>query len=207
MSFELYVDSLFTSPYAMSVFVALTEKRLPFTIKTVDLEAGHQRQSTYANRALTARVPALVEGDFVLTESSAITEYLEETFPAPEYVALYPKDKRQRALARQVQAWVRSDLMPVRVERDAETVFFGKACAPLTAAAQAAAAKLIHAADQLVQGPNLFGDWCLADVDLAMMLNRLILNGDEVPQKLKDYAAGQWRRPSVRQWLERHQPG
>jgi glutathione S-transferase len=37
MSFELYVDSLFTSPYALSVFVALTEKRLPFTIKTVDL--------------------------------------------------------------------------------------------------------------------------------------------------------------------------
>jgi glutathione S-transferase len=69
MSFELYVDSLFTSPYAMSVFVALTEKRLPFTIKTVDLEAGHQRQSTYANRALTARVPALVEGDFVLTRA------------------------------------------------------------------------------------------------------------------------------------------
>jgi glutathione S-transferase len=77
-------------------------------------------------------VPALVEGDFVLTESTAITEYLEETFPAPEYIALYPKDKRQRAQARQVQAWVRSDLMPVRAERDTETVFFGKACAPLT---------------------------------------------------------------------------
>ena len=207
MPFELYVDSLFTSPYALSAFVALTEKRLPFTVKTVDLGAGHHKHDTYANRALTARVPALVEGDFVLTESTAITEYLEESFPAPEYLALYPKDRRQRAQARQVQAWVRSDLMPVRVERDAETVFFGKACAPLTPAAQAAAAKLIHAADQLVQGPNLFREWCLADVDLAMMLNRLILNGDEVPQKLKDYAAGQWQRPSVRQWLERHQPG
>jgi len=143
----------------------------------------------------------------VLTESTAITEYLEETFPAPEYIALYPKDKRQRARARQVQAWLRSDLLQLRAERDTETVFFGKACAPLTPAGQAAAAKLIHAADQLVQGPNLFGDWCLADVDLTVMLNRLILNGDEVPQKLKDYAAGQWQRPSVQQWLERHQPG
>jgi glutathione S-transferase len=207
MSFELYVDSLFTSPYALSAFVALTEKRLPFTIKTVDLEAGHQKHSAYADRALTARVPALVEGDFVLTESTAITEYLEETFPAPEYIALYPKDKRQRAQARQVQAWLRSDLVPLRVDRDTETVFFGKACAPLTPAGQAAADKLIHAAGQLVQGPNLFGDWCLADVDLTVMLNRLILNGDEVPQKLKDYAAAQWRRPSVQQWLERHQPG
>jgi glutathione S-transferase len=207
MSFELYADSLFTSPYALSVFVALTEKRLPFTIKTVDLEAGQQKHGAYADRALTARVPALVEGDFVLTESTAITEYLEETFPAPEYIALYPKDKRQRARARQVQAWLRSDLLQLRAERDTETVFFGKACAPLTPAGQAAAAKLIHAADQLVHGPNLFGDWCLADVDLTVMLNRLILNGDEVPQKLKDYAAGQWQRPSVQQWLERHQPG
>ena len=207
MSFELYVDSLFTSTYALSVFVALTEKRVPFSVKTVDLEAGEQKQGSYAARALTARVPALVEGDFVLTESSAITEYLEETFPAPEYIALYPKDKRQRARARQVQAWLRSDLGPLRAERDTETVFFGKACAPLTPAGQAAAAKLIHVAEQLVQGENLFGDWCLADLDLAMMLHRLIANGDAVPQKLQDYAAGQWRRPSVRQWLERHQPG
>ncbi|NGZ83321.1 glutathione transferase [Duganella aceris] len=206
MPFELYVDSLFTSPYALSAFVALTEKRLPFTLKTVDLEAGEQR-GDYADRALTARVPALVEGEFVLTESSAITEFLEDSFPPPEYLALYPKDKRQRAQARQVQAWLRSDLAPLRVERDTETVFFGKACAPLTPAAQAAAAKLLHVAGQLVRGPNLFGDWCLADVDLATMLQRLIANGDPVPQALKDYAAGQWRRPSVRQWLERHQPG
>ena len=209
MPFELYVDSLFTSPYAMSAFVALTEKGLPFTVKTVDLEAGQQKHSAYTARALTARVPALVEGDSVLTESTAITEYLEESFPAPEYIALYPKDRRQRAQARQVQAWLRSDLLPVRAERDTETVFFGKASQPLTAAGQAAADKLIHAASQLVQEgrPNLFDSWSLADVDLALMLNRLILNGDEVPQKLKDYAAGQWQRPSIRQWLERHQPG
>ncbi|MCU6500857.1 glutathione transferase [Rugamonas sp. A1-17] len=209
MPFELYVDSLFTSPYAMSAFVAMTEKRLPFSVKTVDLKAGQQKLSAYAARALTARVPSLVEGDFVLTESTAITEYLDESFPAPEYIALYPKDRRQRAQARQIQAWLRSDLLAVRAERDTETVFFGKACAPLTEAGQAAAAKLIHAASQFVRegSPNLFGDWSLADVDLALMLNRLILNGDEVPQKLKDYAAGQWRRPSVQQWLERHQPG
>lgn len=209
MPFELYVDSLFTSPYAMSAFVALTEKGLPFTVKTVDLEAGQQKHSAYAARALTARVPALVEGEFVLTESTAIAEYLEESFPAPEYIALYPKDRRQRAQARQVQAWLRSDLLPLRAERDTETVFFGKACQPLTAAGQAAADKLIHAASQLVREgrPNLFDTWSLADVDLTLMLNRLILNGDAVPQQLKDYAAAHWQRPSIRQWLERHQPG
>lgn len=207
MSLILYVDSLFTSPYALSAFVALTEKGVPFTVKTLDLAAGEQRREDYAARALTARVPALVEGDFVLTESSAITEYLEDSFPAPEYVALYPADRRQRARARQVQAWLRSDLVPVRVERDTETVFFGKAGAPLTADGQAAAAKLIQVAGQLVRGQHLFGEWSIVDVDLTMMLNRLIFNGDAVPQALRDYAAAQWRRPSVQQWLARHQPG
>ena len=211
MPFTLYVDSLFTSPYALSAFVALTEKRLPFAMQTVDLEAGQQKLGAYRDRALTARVPALVEDGgplpFVLTESTAITEYLDESFPAPEYLALYPQDRRQRAQARQVQAWVRSDMVQLRVERDTETVFFGKACQPLSEAGQAAADKLLHAADRLVQGANLFGEWSIADVDLTVMLNRLILNGDEVPQKLKDYAAGQWQRPSIQQWLARHQPG
>ncbi|MYM22848.1 glutathione transferase [Duganella sp. FT135W] len=208
MPFELYVDSLYTSPYALSAFVALTEKGLPFTVKTVDLEGGEQRLPAYAGRALTGRVPALVEGDFVLTESTAITEYLEETFPAPEYVRLYPQDRRQRAQARQIQAWVRSDLVPVRVERDTETVFFGKACSPLTETAQQAAAKLVHVAERFVQGPqHLFGDWSIADTDLAIMLSRLVRNGDEVPQKLRDYVEFQWQRPSVQAWLARHQPG
>lgn len=208
MSFQLYVDALHTSPYALSAFVALTEKGLPFSIKTVDLYSGEQKLSAFADRALTARVPALVQGDFVLTESSAITEYLDESFPPPEYIALYPQDRRQRAQARQLQAWLRSDLVPVRVERDTETVFFGKACAPLTEAAQTAAAKLVHVASGFVQGPqHLFGDWSIADTDLAIMLSRLVRNGDAVPIKLREYVEFQWQRPSVQQWLDRQQPG
>ncbi|NYE62588.1 glutathione S-transferase [Duganella sp. 1224] len=208
MPFQLYVDSLFTSPYALSAFVALTEKGLPFSVQTVDLGSGAQKRSPYADRALTARVPALVEGDFVLTESSAITEYLDESFPPPAYIALYPRDRRQRAQARQIQAWVRSDLVPVRTERDTETVFFRKPCAPLTERAQDAAARLVHVAERFVQGPqHLFGDWSIADTDLAIMLSRLVRNGDPVPARLRDYVDFQWQRPSVQAWLARHQPG
>ena len=48
---------------------------------------------------------------------------------------------------------------------------------------------------------SLFGSWCIADVDVAMMLNRLILHGDAVPERLVTYATHQWRRPSVQGWL------
>ncbi|MFA9215789.1 MAG: glutathione transferase [Sphingomonadaceae bacterium] len=206
MELTLYVDSLFTSPWAMSVFVALKEKQLLFSLQTVDLGTGQNQLPAYRAVSLTARVPALVHGDFLLTESSAITEYLEEVFPAGQFAALYPQDVHERARARQLQGWIRSDLLPLRQQRDTETVFFGKACAPLDAAAQQAAQRLISVAEQLVRGPYLFEHWCVADLDLAIMLQRLILNGDPVPAALRDYAAAQWQRPSVQQWLAHHQP-
>lgn len=31
--------------------------------------------------------------------------------------------------------------------------------------------------------PNLFGEWCIADTDLALMINRPVLHGDEVPER------------------------
>jgi glutathione S-transferase len=122
----LHVDSLYASPWAMSVFVALSEKGLPFTVATVDLAAGQQYGSAFAGRVLTGRVPALDMDGFTLTESTAITEYLEECFPAPAYQALYPHDRRQRAQARQIQGWVRTDLAAVRQERDTETLFWAR---------------------------------------------------------------------------------
>jgi glutathione S-transferase len=203
----LHADHVYASPWAMSVFVALSEKGLPFTVATVDLAAGQQYGSAFAGRALTARVPALEIDGFALTESMAITEYLEECFPAPAHQSLYPHDRRQRAQARQIQGWVRTDLPALRMERDTETLFLGKASAPFTPDGHAAAAKLIHVAAQLVDGPNLFGAWSIADVDLSVMLMRLIVNGDPVPQALAHYAAGQWQRPSVQQWLALHRTG
>jgi len=107
MSLKLYVDSQFTSPYAISAFVALREKGLDFELETVDLDAGKNKELSYTGKALTGRVPCLVHNDFMLTESSAITEYLEEMFPAPEHRALYPVLPQKRAIARQIQAWVR----------------------------------------------------------------------------------------------------
>ena len=202
MSLTLYVDSQFTSPYALSVFVTLKEKGLPFELKTVDLDVGANLQAPFRDMALTARVPALVHDGFVLTESSAICEYLDEVFPAPEYHAVYPRNSQRRAQARQIQAWLRSDLMPIRQERSTITVFHAPATQPLSPEARAAADKLVRAASKLVDGPTLFTRWCVADTDLAVMLQRLIKSGDEVPQKLKDYAEAQWQRAAVQEWIK-----
>lgn len=203
--FTLYVDSQFASPYAMSVFVTLQEKSLSFAIKTLDLAAQENLAAGYANTSLTRRVPTLVHGDFRLSESSAISEYLEERFPIPEHAAVYPRDLHDRARARQIQAWLRSDFLPIRQERSTEVVFFQPTATPLSDEALASADKLFAAADSLLAHgqQHLFGEWCIADTDLALMLNRLVLNGDTVPEKLAEYARHQWQRPSVQAWVAR----
>jgi glutathione S-transferase len=205
MSRILYVDRHWESPYAMSAFVALVEKGLEFEAKELALEKKEHESSDYG--ALTARVPALVEGDFWLAESSAIAEYLEDQKPTPR---IFPEDVRERARCREVQAWLRSDLLPIRQERPTTSIFFPehRRKEPLSPAARRAADRLIRAAERLVPvgKTSLFASFCIADVDLGVMLMRLHANGDALPEGIARYAEAQWNRPSVKRWVERARP-
>ena len=201
----LHVDGFFNSPYAFSAFVCLTEKGLPFEMRLVNLHEKAQKAPDFKAKSLTARVPLLEHGDFRLTESSAIVEYLEETFAPPRYAAMLPVAPRERARARQIMAWIRSDLMPIREERATHTFFYGNPVQPLSPAGRAAAEKLIAAASAFIPDgrTSLFDAFSIADADLAMMLMRLVGNRDPVPAKLAEFVAAQWRRPSIRAWVER----
>jgi glutathione S-transferase len=204
----LFGDKDLASPYVMSVGIALAEKGLPYELERIDLSRKENLDDTYRTRSLTARVPTLVHGDFSLSESSAIDEYLEDRFPPPDYPPIYPFDLEKRARARQVQAWVRSDLMPIRIERNTTVVFFGARLKPLSAEAQESASRLFSAVVALLPSgaENLFGDWCIADTDLALMLNRLAMHEDVMPDRLRDYARQQWSRPSIKDWLALDRP-
>ena len=208
----LHANSSGTSPYVLSVFVALREKKLPFELKPVALDRGAQHEAPFAAQSLTSRVPVLVEGAFALSESSAIVEYLEDEYAAPAYPRVLPEDVRDRARARQIMAWIRSDLMPIREQRSAEYVFYPHAdlvpFSPLTDAGRRAVDKLYAASDRLVPagGGHLFGAWCVADTDLAMMLQRLIKTSSDVPAKLRAFAEAEWQRPAVQEFVAQERP-
>jgi glutathione S-transferase len=208
----LYGNTMWTSPYVLSCFVALREKELAFETKTVALDAGGHLEEGYTSMSLTSRVPALVDGAFAISESSAIVEYLEDAYPPPGHARVLPADVRYRARARQIMAWVRSDLMPIREERSAEYVFYPHSglvpFAPLSAAGLRAADKVLQAAERLVpaDGGPLFEDWCIADTDFSMMLQRLIKTGHDVPARIRDYADAQWERPSVQEFARQSRP-
>lgn len=199
---KLYVGADFISAFAMSAFVALKEKQLSFEFVTVDLKSRENYESPYRDLSLTCKIPTLVHESFALSESSAIAEYLDEL--SPGHKKLFPQDLEQRARARQLQAWLRSDLLVVRKERPFDLVYFGKSLNPLSDEANAAVDRLFFVADRLLEegAEHLFGDWSIADTDLAIMLNRLLAQGDPVPARLADYVRRQWDRDSVRAWMD-----
>lgn len=202
---KLYVDSQYASPYALSVFVALTEKDLPFEMIEIDLFMNENLSPEFSLISKTSRIPVLEHESFSLSESSAITEYIEETFSG---TPLYPNSAQKKAQARQIQAWLRSDLMPIRVERSTEVIYYKPSESPLSAAAQQAVNKLFSVANSFLHNNQeyIFGSWSIVDVELSLMLHRLILNGDTVPENLALYAKNQWLRPSVQEWVNKKRP-
>ncbi len=202
----LFVDTFWISPYVFSCFVALREKGLDFTVEPVALQSKAQHAPAYRDRTITGRVPALRHGDFWLAESQAIVEYLDDAFP--DTPRALPRDVEHRARARQIMAWIRSDLMPIREERSTVTMFYERAASPLSVAGSTAATQLLRVADLLVPegSGSLFGAWSQADSDLAFMLHRLLLNGHAAPAKVRAYAEREWQRPSVQEFVK-HERG
>ena len=205
---RLYGEPRWISPYVFSSFVALTEKDVPFEVVTVSLDDGENRRSEYRDRSITAKVPALEHEGFCLAESGAIAEYLEESFPPPSHPRLFPEDLRARARARQILHWIRSDLSALREERPTTSMFYARATKSLSPAARADAENLLRVTALLLLpgATSLFGDWTLADSELAFMLHRLLLNAHDVPPAIRAFAETQWKRPSVRTFVAHERP-
>jgi glutathione S-transferase len=98
MGFTLYYAS--GSPYAWRVWLALEHKGIPYERKTLSFDAGDLRTSEFLALNPRHRVPVIIDGDFILYESAAILEYLDDRWP--EEPRLFAVDIRQRALQRRM---------------------------------------------------------------------------------------------------------
>lgn len=105
MSITLYYGS--GSPYAWRVQLALEAKGLPYERKVLSFAARDTRKPEFVALNPRHRVPTLVDGDFVLYESNAIVEYLDEAH-AGRGLALFPGDARTRATVRRIVSEVDS---------------------------------------------------------------------------------------------------
>jgi glutathione S-transferase len=89
----------------------------------VDLAKGEQKHPEYLALNPNGAVPALVDGDFVLTESRAIMQYLASKKPES---GLLPRDEAARADVTRWQFWDSSHFSPAL-----GTIFFQKILRPM----------------------------------------------------------------------------
>ena len=86
------------SPYAQKVKIALAEKGIAFECRMPDFMSGQDPDFAAANPRL--EVPALVDGDTRVFDSTIILEYLEDRWPTP---ALLPATPAERARVRMLE--------------------------------------------------------------------------------------------------------
>jgi glutathione S-transferase len=88
------------SSYAQKVKIALREKGLDFKAETPAALGSGKAAGEFAAASPRNEVPALIDGDVQIFDSTIILEYLEDKFPSPP---LLPRDPAERAKARMIE--------------------------------------------------------------------------------------------------------
>jgi glutathione S-transferase len=204
----LYAESTWMSPWAFHAMVALEEKRLPYKLEVAPLPMPAELKAKLQAKSILGKVPILIHGEHWISESLAISEYLAERFPAPEYPRIFPADLAERARARQLMSMLRTSLFAFREDRSTSSVFGRPTTKPLGDKGKVEAAELVRVATAVIAPgrTSLFAEWCIADADLALMLMRLVANNDPVPPHVSEYTRAQWERASIRKFLSHVPP-
>ena len=80
------------SPYARKVLIALAIKGIAFELDPLVPYFGND---AFTRLSPLRRIPVLVDGDFVLNDSTVICEYLDEAYPEPPLLPATPRDRAQ----------------------------------------------------------------------------------------------------------------
>ena len=101
---KIYYHPASTTSRPLMLFAA--ESALDVEFQVVDLFTGEHYKPAYESINPNHLVPVLEDGDFRLTESSAILKYLADKTGSPAY----PKDLRERARVNERMDWINTQL-------------------------------------------------------------------------------------------------
>ncbi len=90
------------SPYAQKVKIALREKGIEFEAKLPDGIGAGGAGGEFAAASPRGEVPALVDGDTRVFDSTIILEYLEDKWPTPSMLPATPADRARVRMIEEV---------------------------------------------------------------------------------------------------------
>lgn len=195
------------SPFVRKVMVFAAEKGIELEVRPTGLKSNDPE---FLAASPFRKIPAFVDGDFTISDSSAIVAYLDATRPQPE---LIPADPRGRARVTWFDEFADTVMFPVFVK-----MFYNRVVAPLflgqpgdldaadRAEAEELPALLDYIETQLRPNGFLVGDGLtLADISVAGPFANLEHVGVDISgrRELSAYVSLILSRPSFAGTIER----
>lgn len=191
---KLYMNPL--SPNVRRVRLTAAVLQLPLQETQLDLAKGEHKTPEYLALNPNGAIPTLVDGDFVLTESRVIMQYLASKKPES---GLVPRDDQGRADMVRWQFWDAAHFSP-----QLGTLTFEKVIKPLLGASAPNKAKIDEAVaafrrfaavlDQRLQGKAYVVGNTLTLADLTLASSLMYAQQTDAP--LGDF-------PNVQSWFSR----
>ena len=156
------------------------------------------------------KIPVLQHKSFVLTESAAIVQYLNETFPNPDRLYI-PSDAEARATLNEWCYFIISELdassLYVTRRHEGLSQIYGEAPVAVEAAKTYFLHNLEAMAPRIAGAPYLFGDrLSTADILLASCLEWAALIGMSLPNSLSQYRERIAQRPAFQAAMKKNFP-
>ncbi|XP_036434571.1 glutathione S-transferase theta-1a [Colossoma macropomum] len=154
MALELYLD-LHSQP-CRSVYIFAKLANIPFEYKEVDLSAGEHFGEEFGKISVVRKVPVLKDGAFILTESTAILQYLVGKYSTPDH--WYPVDLQKRARVDEYLSWQHTNM-----RTHGSKVFWFRGVLPAVTGAPVPKEKMDSAVEDLNMSLKLFEEKFLQD--------------------------------------------
>ena len=186
MTPPLTVIGSHVSPYVRKVLACMNLKGLAYEVDPITPFFGNDE---FRRLSPLCRIPVLVDGDFSVSDSSVICDYLDETYPGH---SLFPADPKDRARARWLEEYADTRLGDLFIWN----LFYQKVVHPLVwgkpgdqaridkALNEEIPAALDYLEGELPQDGFLFGEIGVADIAIASFFRNGAYAGFSIdPQK------------------------
>jgi glutathione S-transferase len=202
---ELVIGNKAWSSWSMRPWLVLKKAGAEFTERQVELRQGAATEAAIAPHSPSGLVPSLKDGDLVVWDSLAISEYVAEKFPQ---AGLWPKDAAARALARAAAAEMHSGFSSLRGECPVDLAVEPKVV-ELSEATHKDLRRIARLWGDLLErlgGPWLGGaEWGIADAFFTPVATRLRTYGVRLSDfgdtgRGGEYAERLLERPEYRAW-------
>ena len=204
---QLYIGNKNYSSWSLRPWLVMTHTGIPFEevpLRFDDFAADSAFRREVARVNPAGKVPVLVDGDLSVWDTLAIAEYLNERFPDKQ---LWPRDVKQRALARSVCAEMHSGFQALRgafpMNIEASLPEVGRRVLAENAEAKANLDRIVQLwTDALARsgGPFLFGEFSIADGFFAPVVSRIKTHALPVPEQAAAYCQRIQALPAMQAW-------